>query len=242
MKRAIVGLILLGLVGVANASIFSNNVDNLWTTAGNWSAGEPTGSTDCSIARYQSAVITNYTASARNLALSAGLNAAGSGGNLRVEADGVLNARAVISGKNARLWNYGEVNLTTSFVWGSNATVGYNYGTIDTTQDLSINKIASFNNYGTFNGDTLAAGGNAGAKLNLRGGTMTFDDVTFFDLNNTMTVQRPGMLIIEGQDKRPYLQTAIDDGKITSDEVLGLFYVGGNTILKVPVGTVIAVQ
>ena len=247
MKRAVVGLMMLGLIGVANASTFTNS--GLWNVAANWDAGIPDGNTDANIwgARdntSEHAVITNYTASARDVSLKTGLNAAGSGGNLTVEADGVLNARSVNVSKSGRVTNRGMMDLSSSVILGSTKGEVYNYGTIDTDANLSMNKTVTFNMLGgTFNGVSLNSGTTAGQKVNLYGGTMTFNDVTCFDAANlTMTVRSPGMLIIEGQDKRTYLQTAIDAGKITCDEDLGLFYVDGNTILKVPAGTVISIQ
>ncbi len=248
-KTALIGLITVSIGGVAQAQTVFTEVtatsgDYLWDTATNWSLGEPTGSDDAQIfsdgaGAYANAVIKNYTASVEDLSLQSGGNGARLGGNLTVEADGVLNGRSVILSKNARVFNYGLIDLSTSVVQTSNISVFENHGRIDTDQNLSINKTATFNMLGgEFNalGDLLA-GANAGQKLNVHGGEMNFVDTNAFDdlavgggnvVNLTIDFAGAGTLIFDlddvtGETRYGELQTiigaAMTAGHITTDGV-----------------------
>jgi len=250
MKRVIIGLIMVGMAGVAHAAVFTNvtadtNGDYLWSNTDNWDPeAVPTNTTavniwsDSGSAAHAHAVIdTNYTAYAAAIKLEAGGSGAKTGGRLTIDAGGILNATSLTAAKNTDFWNYGVINLAGKLSWGSTAAAGFNYGTINLTNggDLSLSK-GSFNNSGDFTGDDLMGPG-GGGTLNLTGGTMTFNDVSYFDVANTMNVQFPGMLVVEGQDMTNDLQTAIDLGRIESGGDLDLSSVGGNTFLKVS-GTV----
>jgi len=211
---------MLGLASAGYASVFTNiTAIGLWENADNWDDGVPTSTNDANIARYASVLITNSTAEAAIFTLNSGLNnPAGSGGNLTVAFNGILNATSIDGWKNARLWNYGVINLT-SYLAGTTSRVEYNnYGTINAGGNLDVGNI--FNNSGTFNGATLEGVGH----LNLTDGTMTFSNVTFFTAG-TMDVSGDGTLIVNATNSTHFatltneITTAIAGGQITTDGV-----------------------
>ena len=135
MKKLIVGLILLGLASVANAAVYTGTGD--WTNTANWNpAAVPTNTTPVTISgstglgSSHATIAADYTAYAAAITLEAGENTT-LGGSLTVAADGILNATSIIDGKNSRLYNYGEINLTGVLDWNASKSVIYNYGTIN---------------------------------------------------------------------------------------------------------------
>ena len=284
MKRAIVGLMMLGLVGVASAETLTylTTGDHSWTNSANWTnslgaadvpeAGDTVNVEDTS-SFSEGVVITDGTAAAAaelnlgpvsgsgyatieegaTLTLSLKLNLAGKHATSgRLTNRGTLTARGIgCPNGSAYLWNYGTINLTGTAdidMYNSRNCFFRQYAGSITCDDLYLRGAGGFTARfdmmgGTVVGDALTTDDpSTGAVLNLTGGTMTFNDVTFFDsANNTMTVQSPGMLVVT-KDMRTYLQAAIDGGQITSDADLSLTYVDGNTILKVPAGTLVSIQ
>ena len=206
-KTALIGLMTLSIGGVAQAAsleFIDTTGDGLWATVGddqnpvpaetNWQTAAaaphytvPGTGDDVDIlsdaGSYEHALITNYSAFARNVTLTAGTNNTALGGNLTVAADGVLTARAIVLKNYSRLFNFGDIDLSNSFLFTSIARVE-NYGTIDTALDLSINKSATFDMLGgafTAVGNLLS-GSTGGQKLNVHGGIMNFTDTNAFDV------------------------------------------------------------
>lgn len=232
-KKTIIGLLALSTAGVAQAAIFTEDANDLWSTAGNWSTGVvPSGITgeanDANITKGDDAVIdASYTelapAQARNIRLLNGSNAGASGGRLTVSANAFLDANDLWgNGKQSRLYNYGTIDLTGNLDWDGRNAHGYNYasGTINTTGNLIVdaNLANSFNNAGTLTGASLVGSG----TINLTGGTMAFNSQTFFTTTGgTLIVSNDGRLTIVG-DLASTLQTYVGTKIIgvTTDKIV----------------------
>jgi len=295
MKRLIVGLIVMGLVGAASAEdmTFVTGGDRLWTTAANWETNGlaarriPTTGDDVVVDGLLNDIdsardhlyIDSPTAEADTLTLA---KAGGSLDNNQAWVTINSGAQLTLSGnlemnqgsgdashrKYGHLTNYGTLSAAAIPGFNNGGYTINNHGTMTFTGNINMdqsraavftqhagsltvgdlgvaarnnsNVLPVFNMYGgTVTGTTLSSS-TYGGQLNLHGGRMRFGDVNFFSgTNSLIDVQFPGILVVEGQDMTNYLQTAIDNGQITSDGVLDLSYVGGNTILHVPVdGTV----
>ena len=233
----------MNIAGVAQAqSVFTETTDDLWSTAGNWSAGVPDDTTDADITAGGDAVIdaTTYTelapAEAKIIKLLAGSNTSASGGRLTVAEDAFLDATRIWSnGKQSRLYNYGTIDLTGNLDWDGNKAEAYNYatGTINATGNLivDVNGANSFNNAGAFTGASLVGDG----TLNLTGGDMAFASETFLTTDGgTLNVTNDGQLTIAGDYAASYKLlvgtqiTGITADKIVYDSVNNL------TIVNVP--------
>lgn len=254
MKRAIIGLIMLGLAGVAQAALYTNTVaGSLWETATNWDTGVvPDSNTAVEIAglnadgfRGRATVASNYTAYATTITLNRGSNGEATGGNLTIAGTGTLNATSLLGAKNSRLTVDlgGVLNLAGNISWNANKAVANNNGTINLTAggDLDVGQNAgnSFNNSGIFSGDVLEGDG----ILNLTGGTMTFGGQTFFTSDGgVVNVSNDGQLIFTDQDIVSTLQGYVDT-KITGITTDLIVYVGEDTIVNYHrKGTVVSVK
>ena len=197
-KKAILGLIILNIAGVAQATEFNSLTDTVWQTLGNWSASLPDAATNASIYGNNAggvdsgahAVIDNFTAYTRNLALNLGSNSTGSGGSLTVTATGQLNARMVVMDKSTELNNYGTVNLSQNFIISANRVNAYNHtGAAITASSLEIRKNGTFHMLGGTFSSTGSLGvqdaKGPGGHLNVHGGTMNFTDTDWFDSSVT---------------------------------------------------------
>jgi len=250
MKRAIVGLIMLGLVGVAHAVELelTNNGDNQWSTTNNWvlrGTTTPHGSLPTASDRVwvTGAMEIDGAGSADNVSMN-------QAAVFTIASNATLNARALLGGKTADIYNYGTVTLSLGVTMGSTGCEMFNYGDITASGDLSFNKGGDFHMLGgTFNGNEILTGNKAGASvLNLHGGTMTFDDINLFDTDGTfygsytMDVANDGKLIIEGQNMVTYFRDAISSNLLTGVTASDVSYDGDHTYVHIRKGTVVSIK
>lgn len=196
-KTALIGLMTLSIVGVAQAQrTFTEVTDTsgefLWSTPANWvftngdpgSPGAPTGTTgavnDVEISANANAVINDDTAVAKKVVLR-------SGSSLTVTVDGELNTGNFLDVQgNAELNNYGTIDLAARFLMTAAGADAYNHaGASITASSLEIRKNGTFHMLGgTFNSAGALGVQNApqpGGHLNVHGGSMNFTDTDWFD-------------------------------------------------------------
>jgi len=251
MKRAIVGMILLGLVGVASAEILElKGGDGQWTTVGNWytnlttdAHGALPGPTDD--ARITGAMeLSGASVTVDDVFVS--------GDNITSLTDftitnATLNANDIDFGRDADLYNYGTINLSGEIdITAKRSPTFYNYGHVtgDSGSTLHLNQYGRFRMLGgTFTGDTLSSGSSDGTcVIDLNSGTMTFDDVTYFDNADRIMNVTDGKLIIEGTNIVSTLQGYVGT-KITGITTDLIVYVGGDTIVNYHrKGTVVSIK
>jgi len=251
MKRVIVGMILLGLASVASAEFLElKGGDGQWTTVGNWytnlttdAHGALPGSTDD--VRITGAMeLSGASVTVSDVYVS--------GDNVTSLTDftitnATLNANDFYFGRDADLYNYGTINLSGEIdITSKRSPTFYNYGVVTggSGSSLNLNQYGVFRmEGGTFTADTLSSGNGSGTcVISLNSGTMTFDDVTYFDNPyRTMNVSG-GKLVVEGENMVTYFRDAIAAGALTGLTAANVTMVGENTVFPVPAGTVISIK
>ncbi len=243
--KAMTGLVLLGLAGVAHAVTleFSNDSGNQWSMVPNWdergtdpvvpATALPTVNDGVSIAENQSVQIDAMNAVSKNLTMEEDSSAT-------ITANGTLAARIFTHRKNSTFTNNGTLNLELFYNLISLRSEVFNTGTIR-VDGLKVKKNATFNMLaGTFvsSGGLHAAG--SGGVLNLHGGTMTFTDVDWFDTgadyygDYKIDIANDGILVITGANRVSYLQAAITDGYLTGATADEVTFDGSDTKVDIP--------
>jgi hypothetical protein len=238
MKRAVIGLIMLGLAGIAGAEniAFDNGGgDGLWSNTNNWDLARlPTTGDKTTLGAIGGPVLVDAAGAAtHNLTL---------GTALTIGSAGTLSSRAVIFGSAASITNNGTLNTLLYIALNKSSSVFVNTGDINGVGDVSMTiKGGTFNMLdGTYDSvGSLGATGTSGF-LNLHGGTMTFTDVDWFDTGAAyyggyeIDVANDGELIVSGTNMVSYFQQAITDGHLTGVNADQVTFSGGNTIVAIP--------
>jgi hypothetical protein len=151
--------LLVGTMGAAQAqTIWTGSVSTDWFTAGNWTAGVPTATTDVTIPTSvpNGPTIAAGTATARNFTLDAGATFRQTGGTLMVTANLTDNGTYTATGGTVALGSTALANIygsSNTRFW--NLTIGANGAQSSTLATTSVQRLFTLNGNFTTNGNPL---------------------------------------------------------------------------------------